>query len=75
MLLAALADDPERLARFTREAQTLASVTTAPESNGWLYAPSLDGQRFLVAVQAETGPPTIHLITNRLKATRSAARE
>ena len=38
-------------------------------------APSPDGQRFLVAVQADTGAPTIHLITNWLKAARGTAKE
>ena len=45
-----------------------ASFTTVPENNNWVYAPRPDGQRFLVAVQAESGAPTIHLITNWLKA-------
>jgi hypothetical protein len=43
-----------------------------PQSNAWLYAPSPDGQRFLVSVQAETAAPEIHVITNWLKAAKGA---
>ena len=52
-----------------------ASVTTDPRANSWLYAPRPDGQRFPVAVQAETAAPEIHVITNWLKAARAAAKE
>ena len=48
------------------------SLVSTPQSNSWLYAPSPDGQRFLVAVRAESAPPTIQVITNWLKAARGA---
>jgi Tol biopolymer transport system component len=48
------------------------SLITVMQGNSWLYAPSPDGQRFLVSVQAEAGAPTIHVITNWLKAARGA---
>ena len=44
-------------------------------NNVWQYAPSPDGQRFLVAVPAETAPPAIHVITNWLKATKDAGKQ
>jgi len=50
------------------------SLITIPQGNSWLYAPSPDGQRFLVSVQAEADPPTIHMITNWLKAARGAVK-
>ena len=46
------------------------SLITIPQNNSWLYAPSPDGQRFLVSLQAESGPPMIHVLTNWLKAAR-----
>ncbi len=46
------------------------SLITMPQGNAWLYTPSPDGQRFLVSVQAESAVPTIHVITNWLKAAR-----
>ena len=51
------------------------SLMYAPQRNTWLYAPSPDGQRFLVAVQAETAAPEIHVITNWLKAAKGAGKE
>ena len=45
------------------------------ESNTWTYAPSPDGQRFLVAVPTETAAPAIHVITNWLKATQDAGKQ
>ncbi len=48
------------------------SLITVPQGNSWLHTPSLDGQHFLVSVRAETGAPTIHVITNWLKAARGA---
>jgi hypothetical protein len=50
------------------------SLITMPQGNSWLYAPSPDGQRFLVSVRAEAGPPTIHVVTNWLKAARGAVK-
>jgi hypothetical protein len=50
------------------------SLITIPQGNSWLYAPSPDRQRFLVSVRAETGAPTIHVITNWLKAARGAVK-
>ena len=47
----------------------------AIQVNTWQYAPSPDGQRFLVAVAAETAPPAIHVITNWLKATKDAGKQ
>jgi Tol biopolymer transport system component len=46
-----------------------------PQGNAWSYAPSPDGQRFLVNVQAETAAPEIHVITNWLKAAKGAGKE
>jgi serine/threonine-protein kinase len=51
------------------------SLISTHESNRWLYAPSPDGQRFLVAVRAESAPPTIQVITNWLQAARGAVKE
>lgn len=45
------------------------------ESNTWTYAPSPDGQRFLVTVATETAAPAIHVITNWLKATKDAGKQ
>jgi hypothetical protein len=50
------------------------SLLTIPQGNSWLYAPSPDGQRFLVSVRAESGPPTIHVLTNWLKAARGVGK-
>ena len=49
------------------------SLITVPQNNSWIYAPAPDGQRFLVSVRAESGAPTIHLITNWLKAARGGS--
>ncbi len=46
-----------------------------PQNNVWQYAPSPDGQRFLVAVDAETAAPAIHVVTNWLKATKDAGKQ
>ena len=46
-----------------------------PQSNVWKYAPSPDGQRFLVLADAETAAPAIHVITNWLKATQDAGKQ
>ncbi len=51
------------------------SLLNVPQANSWLYAPSPDGQRFLVAVQAESAAPEIHVITNWLKAAKGAEKE
>ncbi len=51
------------------------SLVYAAQRNTWLYAPSPDGQRFLVNVEAETAAPEIHVITNWLKAARGAGKE
>jgi len=40
------------------------ATSIVQEQNSWLYSPHPDGQRFLVAVAAETAAPAIHLITN-----------
>ncbi|PHY10490.1 MAG: hypothetical protein CK533_09655, partial [Acidobacterium sp.] len=53
----------------------LGSSGSVPSSNVWQYAPSPDGQRFLMAVTAETTPPAIHVITNWLKATKDAGKQ
>ena len=58
---------PVALFRFT-------AVGVVPQNNAWQYAPSPDGQRFLVAVTAETAAPAIHVITNWLKATQDAGK-
>jgi hypothetical protein len=50
------------------------SLITMPQGNSWLYAPSPDGQHFLVSVRAESGAPTIHVITNWLKAARGVVK-
>ena len=50
------------------------SLLSAPQNNTWLYAPSPDGQRFLVDVRAETAAPEIHVITNWLKAAKGAGK-
>ena len=49
--------------------------TSSPQNNEWKYAPSPDGQRFLVAVPTETAAPAIHVITNWLKATKDAGKQ
>jgi len=49
--------------------------TVVQQSNMWVYAPSPDGRRFLVAVTAETAAPAIHVITNWLKATKDAGKQ
>ena len=59
---------PVALFRFT-------AVGVVPQNNVWLYAPSPDGQRFLMAVAAETAAPAIHVITNWLKATKDAGKQ
>ena len=46
-----------------------------PQNNVWKYAPSPDGQRFLVVANAETAAPAIHVITNWLKATQDAGKQ
>jgi len=51
------------------------SLFNVPQANSWLYAPSPDGQRFLVNVEAETATPQIHVITNWLKASKGAGKE
>jgi len=45
------------------------------QSNQWQYAPSPDGQRFLMAAAAETAAPAIHVVTNWLKATQDAGKQ
>ena len=59
---------PVALFRFT-------AVGVVPQNNVWLYAPSPDGQRFLMAVAVETAAPAIHVITNWLKATKDAGKQ
>ena len=59
---------PVALFRFTAN-------TSSPQNNEWKYAPSPDGQRFLVAVATETAAPAIHVITNWLKATKDAGKQ
>ena len=59
---------PVALFRFT-------AGGVAIQANMWQYAPSPDGQRFLVAVAAETAAPAIHVITNWLKATKDAGKQ
>ena len=49
--------------------------TSSPQNNEWKYAPSPDGQRFLVLADAETAAPAIHVITNWLKATQDAGKQ
>ena len=51
------------------------SLTTSERNNSWIYAPSPDGQRFLVAVRAESDAPTIQVMTNWLKAARGAVKK
>ena len=50
------------------------SLGTVQEQNSWLYSPHPDGQRFLVAVDAETATPAINVIP-LLKAVPTAAPE
>ena len=45
------------------------------QNNVWQYAPSPDGQRFLVSATVETAAPAIHVITNWLKATQDAGKQ
>ena len=59
---------PVALFRFT-------GSYTVVENNVWKYAPSPDGQRFLVVADAETAAPAIHVITNWLKATQDAGKQ
>ena len=59
---------PVALFRFTAR-------DISPQNNLWQYAPSPDGQRFLVSVAAETAAPAIHVITNWLKATKDAGKQ
>jgi len=47
------------------EFRGLVTVTT---TNGFIYSPSADGQRFLVAVQSGDAQPTLNVITNWEKA-------
>ena len=59
---------PVALFRFT-------GSYTVVENNVWKFAPSPDGQRFLVLADAETAAPAIHVITNWLKATQDAGKQ
>ena len=59
---------PVALLRFTASG-------VVPQNNVWQYAPSSDGQRFLVSVATETAAPAIHAITNWLKATKDAGKQ
>ena len=52
-----------------------AAGSIVPQNNVWQYAPSPDGQRFLMAVATETAAPAIHVITNWLKATQDAGKQ
>ena len=52
-----------------------AAGSVLPQQNVWQYAPSPDGQRFLMVVPIETAPPAIHVITNWLKATKDAGKQ
>ena len=45
-------------------------VTFVPHNNTWSYSVHPDGQRFLIARNADTGPPTVTVITNWLRAAR-----
>ena len=47
----------------------------AADRNVWQYAPSSDGQRFLMVAAVETAAPAIHVITNWLKATKDAGKQ
>jgi len=58
---------PVALFRFTAN-------SSGPQNNMWQYAPSPDGQRFLVSAAVETAVPAIHVITNWLKATQDAGK-
>ena len=49
--------------------------SVGPQNNVWQYAPSPDGQRFLMQVPTETAAPAIHVITNWLKATQDAGKQ
>ena len=49
--------------------------SSGPQYNVWEYAPSPDGQRFLVSAVVETAAPAIHVITNWLKATQDAGKQ
>jgi eukaryotic-like serine/threonine-protein kinase len=51
------------------------ALSVGPQTNVWQYAPSPDGQRFLMAVATETAAPAIHVITNWLKATKDAGKQ
>ena len=51
------------------------AATSSLQNNSWRYAPSPDGQRFLVAARVETAAPAIHVITNWLKATKDAGKQ
>jgi serine/threonine protein kinase/Tol biopolymer transport system component len=51
------------------------SVPLVHQLNAWIYSPHPDGQRFLVAVFAETATPSINVITNWRKATPAASSE
>jgi len=44
------------------------SITVVPTFNNFLYAPSADGQRFLVHVQPGDAAPTVNVLTNWEKA-------
>jgi Tol biopolymer transport system component len=58
-------DGPGRLRVGTpTELFDFQSLSFVPEINSWLYSPQPDGQRFLVAVQAETAVPAINVIVN-----------
>ena len=35
-----------------------------PENNAFVYSPTADGQKFLIATNASTAPPTVQLILN-----------
>ena len=52
-----------------------AAGSIVPQNNVWQYAPSPDGQRFLMVVPTETAAPAIHVITNWLKATKDAGKQ
>lgn len=51
------------------------SLNYVQELNAWLYSPHPDGQRFLVAVDAETATPSINVITHWRKAATKASPE
>ena len=52
-----------------------AAGSIVPQNNVWQYAPSPDGQRFLMVVPIETAALAIHVITNWLKATKDAGKQ